>query len=65
MRLLHVPTERDSIEAVKFLTPKQVAPCHYNTWPEIEQDAAAWADAVKRQTAAQPIVLAPGESFKH
>ncbi len=54
----------DSIEAVKFLAPKRVAPCHYNTWPEIEQDANAWASAVKRHTAAEPIVLAPGESIQ-
>lgn len=52
----------DSIEAVKFLNPRRVAPCHYNTWPDIAQDAAAWADAVRRHTAAEPIVLAPGES---
>ena len=54
----------DSIEAIKMLNPKRVAPCHYNTWPEIEQDAEAWAAAVKRQTAAQPIVLAPSQSFQ-
>jgi L-ascorbate metabolism protein UlaG (beta-lactamase superfamily) len=52
----------DSIEAVRLLAPRRVAPCHYNTWPPIAQDAAAWAEAVRRQTAAEPIVLAPGES---
>ncbi len=52
----------DSIEAIKMLNPKRVTPCHYNTWPEIAQDAEAWAAAVKRQTAAEPIVLAPGQS---
>jgi len=50
----------DSIEAVKFLNPKRVAPCHYNTWPEISQDAHAWADEVRRSTAAEPLVLEPG-----
>jgi L-ascorbate metabolism protein UlaG (beta-lactamase superfamily) len=54
----------DSIEAVKLLNPKRVLPCHYNTWPPIEQDANAWAAAVKRQTAAEPIVLAPGGSIE-
>jgi L-ascorbate metabolism protein UlaG (beta-lactamase superfamily) len=29
----------DSIDAVKLLNPKRVAPCHYNTWPPIAQDA--------------------------
>lgn len=51
----------DSIEAVKLLSPKRVAPCHYNTWPPIEQDAAAWADQVRSQTSAEPVVLEPGD----
>jgi len=50
----------DSIEALKLLEPKRVAPTHYNTWPPIEQDAAAWADRVRSETAAEPIVLEPG-----
>jgi L-ascorbate metabolism protein UlaG (beta-lactamase superfamily) len=54
----------DSIEAINLLKPKRVAPCHYNTWPPIAQDAAAWAEQVKRQTAAEPIVVEPGGSFK-
>jgi L-ascorbate metabolism protein UlaG (beta-lactamase superfamily) len=54
----------DSIEAVKLLGPKRVAPCHYNTWLDIAQDAHAWADAVKRSTAADPVVVEPGGSFE-
>jgi L-ascorbate metabolism protein UlaG (beta-lactamase superfamily) len=50
----------DSIDAVKLLNPKRVAPCHYNTWPPIAQDAAAWAERVRSHTAAEPIVLEPG-----
>ena len=53
----------DSVEAVKLLDPDSVLPCHYNTWPPIEQDAAAWAAAVSSQTKAKPVVLEPGESF--
>jgi L-ascorbate metabolism protein UlaG (beta-lactamase superfamily) len=53
----------DAVEAVKFLNPKRVAPCHYNTWPEIAQDPHAWAEQVKRSTAAEPIVVEPGGSF--
>lgn len=53
----------DSLEAIKLLSPKRVLPCHYNTWPPIEQDAAAWADRVRSQTAAEPVVLQPGETF--
>ena len=50
----------DSIDAIKLLNPKRVAPCHYNTWPPIAQDAAAWAERVRSHTAAEPIVLEPG-----
>jgi L-ascorbate metabolism protein UlaG (beta-lactamase superfamily) len=53
----------DSIEAIKTLNPKRVAPSHYNTWPPIEQDANAWAARVKSETKAEPIVVKPGESF--
>jgi L-ascorbate metabolism protein UlaG (beta-lactamase superfamily) len=54
----------DSIDAVKLLNPKRVAPCHYNTWPPIEQDAEAWARQVRSHTAAEPIVLKPGGKIK-
>ena len=50
----------DSIDAIRLLSPKRVAPCHYNTWPPIAQDAQAWAEQVRSQTAAEPIVLEPG-----
>ncbi|MFV2069948.1 MAG: metal-dependent hydrolase [Pirellulales bacterium] len=54
----------DSIEAIKLLNPKRVAPAHYNTWPPIEQDAHAWAERVRAHTSADPIVLEPGESIE-
>ncbi len=50
----------DSIDALKLLEPKRVAPAHYNTWPQIEQNAAAWAERVRSETHAEPIVLEPG-----
>ncbi len=50
----------DSIEAIKLIAPKQVAPAHYNTWPPIEQDAATWADRVNHETDAEAIVIEPG-----
>jgi L-ascorbate metabolism protein UlaG (beta-lactamase superfamily) len=52
----------DSIEAVKFLDPRRVIPCHYNTWPPIAQDAAAWADRIRSHTAAEPVVLELGKN---
>jgi L-ascorbate metabolism protein UlaG (beta-lactamase superfamily) len=54
----------DSIEAIHLILPKKVAPSHYNTWPPIAQDAAAWAERVKRETIAEPIVVKPGEMIK-
>jgi L-ascorbate metabolism protein UlaG (beta-lactamase superfamily) len=51
----------DALRAVKLLQPKKVVPIHYNTWPMIAQDANAWAERVKRETQAQPVVLKPGE----
>jgi L-ascorbate metabolism protein UlaG (beta-lactamase superfamily) len=50
----------DSIDAIRLLSPKRVAPCHYNTWPPIAQDARGWADRVRSHTAAEPFVLEPG-----
>ncbi len=50
----------DSIDAVNLLSPKRVAPCHYNTWPPIAQDAAAWAERVRSHTGAEPVVIEPG-----
>jgi len=53
----------DALKAVKFLRPKHVVPCHYNTFPVIEQDGEAWAERVKAETEAEPHVLKPGESL--
>lgn len=52
----------DSITAIKLLNPKVVIPCHYNTWPPIAIDVDAWADKVKAETDAKPVVLAVDES---
>ena len=51
----------DAVEGVKLLNPRRVLPCHYSTWPPIEQDAVAWAERIRTQTTAEPVVLQPGE----
>lgn len=51
----------DALRAVKLLQPKKVLPIHYNTWELIAQDAIAWANRVRQETAAEPVVLKPGE----
>ncbi len=50
----------DSIEAIKLIGPKRVVPNHFNTWPPIQQDAGMWAEMVRSQTEAEPVVLEPG-----
>ncbi len=52
----------DSIEAIRMIKAKTVLPSHYNTWPPIEQDAAAWAEMVKAAGVSEPQVLSPGAS---
>jgi L-ascorbate metabolism protein UlaG (beta-lactamase superfamily) len=54
----------DAIEAVKLLEPKRVVPSHYNTWPPIAQDAKAWAQRVKAETKAEPLVINPGDTIE-
>ena len=49
----------DAVTAVEFIEPKVVIPCHYDTWPPIEQDAAAFAEKVGDR--AKVRVMAPGE----
>jgi L-ascorbate metabolism protein UlaG (beta-lactamase superfamily) len=53
----------DALRAVRLLQPRFVLPIHYNTFPPIAQDAAAWAARVTNETAAQPVILQPGDWF--
>ena len=52
-----------SREAIRLLRPTLALPCHYGTWPPIEQDAAAWARGVAADGVAAARVLAAGESI--
>ncbi len=52
----------DALRAVKLLKPARVVPMHYNTWPLIAQDPHAWADRVRKETSAEPVVLELGQS---
>lgn len=54
----------DALRAVKLLEPRRVLPIHFNTWDLIAQDANAWAERVRRETRAEPVVLKPGESME-
>jgi L-ascorbate metabolism protein UlaG (beta-lactamase superfamily) len=52
---------QDALRAVEFIEPKVVIPCHYNTWPPIEQDSAAFATAVGDRARVE--ALKPGATF--
>lgn len=54
----------DALRAVRLLQPAVVIPIHYNTFPPIRQDVAAWAREVEAQTSTLVKVLSPGESVE-
>lgn len=53
----------DAFRAVELLRPGVVIPVHYDTWPPIRQDAAAWVDRVNGETDAEAVLLKPGETY--
>jgi L-ascorbate metabolism protein UlaG (beta-lactamase superfamily) len=54
----------DSIAATKLICPKKVIPAHYNTWPPIEQNANEWAEEIRSQTPAEPVIIQPGNTLE-
>lgn len=54
----------DALRCVKFVKPKVVIPIHYDTWPLIAQDAAAFARAVEASTGAKCLVVGVEESVE-
>ncbi len=52
----------DAVTALDFLRPKIAVPMHYNTWPVIEQDAAAFA-ARALHSGHTVRVLTPGQTL--
>ena len=52
---------QDAVRAIEFIEPKVVIPCHYDTWPPIQQDAGAFAAAVGDRARVE--ALKPGASF--
>jgi L-ascorbate metabolism protein UlaG (beta-lactamase superfamily) len=54
----------ESIAAIRIIEPKHVLPAHYGTWPPIAQDMGVWSERVRKETSAEPIVLAVGEQWK-
>jgi L-ascorbate metabolism protein UlaG (beta-lactamase superfamily) len=50
----------DGIEAANLIGAKQVIPCHYDTFPPIETDAAAFKADVESATSSEVVILEPG-----
>lgn len=55
---------QDSLQAVRWLRPRFVMPCHYNTFPPIVQDGAKWASEVNSGSLSNAIVLDPGGIYE-
>ncbi len=53
----------DATLATQMIAPKQVIPMHYNTRPKINADTLQFAELIRSKTSAQPLILAPGESW--
>lgn len=53
-----------ALVALSLLRPRAVIPMHYNTFPLIDQDADAFARAVREQTQTEPVILEPGGSYQ-
>ncbi|HET7416634.1 MAG TPA: metal-dependent hydrolase [Solirubrobacterales bacterium] len=52
----------DAVHAVKFIGAKTVIPIHFDTFPPIETDAAAFKADVEAQTSSQVVILEPGQT---
>jgi L-ascorbate metabolism protein UlaG (beta-lactamase superfamily) len=54
----------DAARAVRLIEPDIVIPCHYNTFPEIEQNPLAFKALVESTGSAVCEVLEPGQSLE-
>lgn len=52
----------DAVTALQLLKPRLAVPMHYNTFDLVAVDVDAWAERVREETDAEPLVLQPGES---
>jgi L-ascorbate metabolism protein UlaG (beta-lactamase superfamily) len=52
------------VKAAKLLRAATVIPCHYNTFPPIQQDADAFKTAVEAGTASRVTILDVGGSIE-
>jgi L-ascorbate metabolism protein UlaG (beta-lactamase superfamily) len=50
----------DAVVAAEFVEPRQIIPCHYDTFPPIETDAEAFKGDVESSTGSEVVILDPG-----
>ena len=53
----------DALASLAYLRPRVVIPCHFSTWPPIEQDMEAWVARVAGETDVVPVLLGVEESY--
>jgi L-ascorbate metabolism protein UlaG (beta-lactamase superfamily) len=53
----------DAVLAAQFVKAKRVIPAHFNTFPVIEQDGAAFAEKLRAVAEIDGIVLKPGDTY--
>jgi L-ascorbate metabolism protein UlaG (beta-lactamase superfamily) len=53
----------DAVKAAGLVGASTVIPCHYDTFPPVETDSAAFKSEVEAQTSSKVELLQPGESF--
>ncbi|MGH2913674.1 MAG: metal-dependent hydrolase [Solirubrobacteraceae bacterium] len=51
----------DAVDAADLVGARTVIPCHYNTFPPIETDAAAFKADVESATGSRVVLLEPGD----
>lgn len=52
----------DAIQAVEWIEPRWVVPCHYNTWPPISQNAETFASHIANKGIQSTVrIMAPGD----
>ena len=52
----------DAVDAAGFVGANTVIPCHYDTFPAIQADAAAFKSDVESATGSSVVVLEPGDA---
>ena len=52
----------DAVIAAEFVGAKTVIPMHYDTFPPIETDSAAFKSDVEARTSSRVVLLKPGET---